>query len=116
MFNLIFVDLWYLFWEVKDFKNITKEKKFIKNVVKVGRAGVQATVQELECVHGMLELEPPGSTEHQKVGVQHTQEELEVAVLLQEICSIREERADIRLEIHEYTKIKTFSKKTWVSI
>ena len=53
--------------------------------VKVGRAGVQATVLELESVHGMLE---PRDQELVKGGVQHTQEELEVAVLLQEICSI----------------------------
>ena len=63
------------------------------NVLQVGRAGVQATVLELESVHNLTGERLEGE---EKPRTQHSQEDMEIAVLLQEICAIREERADIR--------------------
>jgi hypothetical protein len=54
-----------------------------------------ATVLELESVYCDTEERGVGGVE--RAGSNHTQEEeMEVAVLIQELCSIKEERADLR--------------------
>ncbi len=60
----------------------------------MGKASVMATVLELESVYCDTEERGGGG---ERAGSNHTQEEeMEVAVLIQELCSIKEERADLR--------------------
>jgi hypothetical protein len=66
----------------------------LTSFVQVGKASVMATVLELESVYCDTEERGGGG---ERAGSNHTQEEeMEVAVLLQELCSIKEERADLR--------------------
>ena len=61
----------------------------------MGRAGVQATVLELESVHATDRATSRPEDDEARPR-HHTQEDMELAVLLQEIASFREERADLR--------------------
>ncbi len=55
-----------------------------------------ATLLELESVY--CDIEQRGRGEAGRSGHAH-QEDMEVAVLMQELCSIKEERADLRCAI-----------------
>ena len=66
----------------------------------MGKASVMATVLELESVY--CDTEEHGGPDENTAGIRsathrrHTQEEMEAAVLMQELCSIKEERADLK--------------------
>ena len=64
---------------------------------------MQATVLELESIHSLPHHTTPSTnnkddttTNSREGGARDREEEMEIAVLLQEICAIREEKADIR--------------------
>jgi hypothetical protein len=73
-----------------------------------------ATVLELESVY--CDTEERGGGVGERAGSNHTQEEeMEVAVLIQELCSIKEERADLRYSnsqqgvVHIFISVRSLS-------
>ena len=72
--------------------------------LKVAKGQVQSTVMELESVHGREEAAAPAST-LSSGGSSHRDPhtntaELELAVLVQELMGMREERADLRARVY----------------
>ena len=71
--------------------------------LKVAKSQVQNTVMELESIHGRDDLCPPSSS---STSPHHTTADLEMAVLVQELMAMREERADLRAKIYLLEKEK----------
>ncbi len=65
---------------------------------------MQATVLELESIHSLASAATTNTSNNnnkddtaaRSCGGRDREEEMEIAVLLQEICAIREDKADIR--------------------
>ena len=73
--------------------------------LKMAKSQVQSTVMELESIHGR-EDPAPVSTLSSQGSHSHNNADLEMAVLIQELMGMREERADLRAKIYLLEKEK----------
>ena len=71
--------------------------------LKMAKSQVQSTVMELESIHGREDLAPSSTLSSQD---SHHNADLEMAVLIQELMGMREERADLRAKIYLLEKEK----------
>jgi len=75
--------------------------------LKVGRSQVQSTVMELESIHADKDPPPVSTLSSQESRNGNSNADLEMAVLIQELMCMREERADLRAKIYLLEKEKT---------
>ena len=75
--------------------------------LKVGRSQVQSTVMELESIHADKDPPPVSTLSSQDSRNGNSNADLEMAVLIQELMGMREERADLRAKIYLMEREKT---------